>query len=175
MTNYSSKHYSSKHYSSKHQRGQWTIIGSLVAIAILIALAAVYIPKMLKPATHTGEQHSAIQEGQGAACSVYTSQMNQAVSMYRSDHEGAAPPSLDDLKKYGVTDDMVHAPGCTFVMTNGIVTEVGHGAAPASAAPVTLAPGQPAAPASSAPANTTVGPGGIKIPTGSGADTSGGG
>jgi len=170
MTNYSSKH-----YSSKHQRGQWTIIGSLVAIAILIALAAVYIPKMLKPATHTGEQHSAIQEGQGAACSVYTSQMNQAVSMYRSDHEGAAPPSLDDLKKYGVTDDMVHAPGCTFVMTNGIVTEVGHGAAPASAAPVTLAPGQPAAPASSAPANTTVGPGGIKIPTGSGADTSGGG
>lgn len=175
MTNYSSKHYSSKHYSSKHQRGQWTIIGSLVAIAILIALAAIYIPKMLKPATHTGEQRSAIQEGQGAACSVYTSQMNQAVSMYRSDHEGAAPPSLDDLKKYGVTDDMVHAPGCAFVMTNGIVTEVGHGAAPASAAPVTLAPGQPPAPAPPAPASTTVGPGGIKIPTGGGADTSGGG
>lgn len=160
-------------YANKHQQGQWTIVGSLIAIAILITLAAIYIPKMLKPATRTGEQSSAIQAGQGAACSVYTSQINQAVSMYRSDHDGAAPPSLADLKKYGVTDDIVHAPGCAFVMTNGTVTEVGHGAAPANAAPVTLAPGQSPVPAPAAPANTTVGPGGIKIPTGGGADTSG--
>lgn len=162
-----------KIYSNTYQRGQWTIVGSLIAIAILVALAILLIPKMLKPAVHPGEARSAIQEGQGAACSVYTSQLNQAVSMYRSDHEGAAPPSLDDLKKYGVTDDIVHAPGCAFVMTNGVVTEVGHGAAPASAAPVTLAPGQPPAQVPAPPANTTVGPGGIKIPTGGGADTSG--
>lgn len=162
-------------YTRRHQQGQWTIVGSLIAIAIIIALAAIYIPKMLKPATHTGEQSSAIEAAQGSACSVYTSQINQAVSMYRSDHDGAVPPSLDDLKKYGVTDDMVHAPGCAFVMTNGRVSEVGHGAAPASAAPVTLAPGQAPAPAPAAPANTTVGPGGIKIPTGGGGDVSGGG
>jgi len=160
-------------HAKKHQQGQWTIIGSLVAIAILIALAAIYIPKMLKPATRTGEQRSAIQAGQGAACDVYTSQINQAVSMYRSDHDGATPPSLDALQKYGVTNDIIHAPGCAFVMTNGHVTEVGHGAAPVSAAPVTLAPGQTPAAAPAPPANTTVGPGGIKIPTGGGADTSG--
>lgn len=161
-------------YSRKLQQGQWTIVGSLIAIAILIAVAAIYIPKMLRPATHSGEQRSAIQAGQGAACSVYTSQINQAVSMYRSDHDGATPASLDDLQKYGVTNDILHAPGCSFVMTNGHVTEVGRGAAPAYAAPVTLAPGSAPPPPPAAPASTTVGPGGIKIPTGGGADTSGG-
>lgn len=156
------------------QRGQWTIVGSLLAVAILLVLAVVLIPKMLKPAAHPGEARSAIQEGQGAACSVYTSQINQAVSMYRSDHDGAAPPSLDDLKKYGVTDDMLHAPGCAFVLNGGTVTEVGHGAAPANAAPVPLAPGQPAPQAPAAPPGTTVGPGGVHIPTGPAGDTSGG-
>jgi len=155
----------------RHQQGQWTIVGSLVAIALLIGLAAWLLPGLLKPRGDAGGR-TAIQAGQGAACSVYESQINQAITMYKSDHDGRPPASLDDLKEYGVTDDITHAPGCSFVLQGGRATDVGHGAAP----PVTLtAPSAAPAPAPSNP-GVTVAPGGIRVPTGGGAspDVSGG-
>lgn len=150
-------------HPGRHQRGQWTIVGSLVAIALLIGLAAWLLPGFLKPRGDAGGR-TAIQMGQGAACSIYESQINDAIISYKSSHDGQPPASLDDLKKEGVTDDILHAPGCAFVLQNGRATEVGHGAAPS----VTLtSPSAAPAPAPSTP-GVTVAPGGIRVPTGGG-------
>jgi type II secretory pathway pseudopilin PulG len=157
--------------SSASQRGQWSVIGSLISIAILITLAAIFIPRLLKPAKTTNEEASAIQRADGTACTMYQSQMNQAVSMYKSDNDGAAPTSMDQLKKYGVTDDMIHAPGCTFVIgPHGRVTDAGQGRGIPTTAPASGAPAP-----STAPASGQRGPGGVTIPTipGSGSQSGG--
>jgi cell division septation protein DedD len=142
------------------RRGQWSLVGTLISIAILITLAAIYIPRLLKPAKTSNEEASAIQRADGTACTIYQSEMNQAVSMYKMDHDGAAPTSMDQLKKYNVTDDMINAPGCTFQMgPHGEVTDAGRGQGIPTAAP---APGAPSPAA--APASGQRGPGGVTIP-----------
>ncbi len=132
--------------SAACRRGQWSLVGSLVAVAILIALAAVLIPRLIRPASTTGADTTAIDRANGAACTIYQSQINQAASMYRQDNGGQPPRSLDDLKKYGVTDDMIHSPGCTYQL----------GPTPSAS------PGAPAA--APAPVNGQRGPGGVTIP-----------
>lgn len=163
------KHRRTAHRSA-YQRGQWTIVGSLVALAIIIVLAAVYLPRLLKPRPDAAE-HTAIQAGQGAACSEYAAQMNQAVAIYRSTHDDQPPTSIDQLKSAGVTDDIIHAPGCSFVITNGVVTETGRGMTPPRGTP----PLSPGASLPSPPPNTTVGPGGIRVPTGGSSPEASGG
>ena len=106
------------------RRGQWSLIGALVAAAILIAVAAIYLPRLVKPQSSSGADQTAIQRADGAQCAVYLSQLNAAVEMYKQDHEGQPPRRLADLKKYQVTDEMLHAPGCSFQMdpATGAVT-----------------------------------------------------
>ncbi len=158
--------------SPRRQSGQWSLIGTLVAVALLILLAALYIPKLL---THPGpdaSEQTAIQEANGVACGEYLSQLNMAVSQYKQDN-GRAPTSLNDLKKYGVTDDMINAPGCSFQMdpnsgrvTNGPAPSPGAPPAPAQPNMQTLPNSQPASgsPPAPAPSSGTPGPGGITIP-----------
>jgi competence protein ComGC len=109
--------------------GQWTLIGLLVTITIIIILAAVYIPRIAARHSAPGEARTPTERAYGAACSIYEGQINQAVMMYKQDNDNQAPQSLDDLKKYGVTDDIVHADGCYFVMNphSGYVQDVGGG------------------------------------------------
>jgi flagellin-like protein len=158
------------------RRGQWSLIGSLVAIAIIIILAAVYLPRLIRPVGTSTQDATAIQRANGVACMVYQSQIKDAVQMYKTDHDGQAPQTLDELKnsKYGVTDDVLHAPGCSFQLgPDGAVTDVGHGQAPPqnTAPPM---PGQPTAPQQ--PTNGTRGPGGVTIPNipGAGGTSAGG-
>lgn len=133
------------HRSTSCRQGQWSLIGSLVAIAILIALAAYMIPRVAARHSQPGGPATPIERGYGVACTAYESQMNQAASMYKADHDGAPPRTLDDLKKYGVTDEMIHAQGCAFAVdATGHVADTGHGQA------------QPGA--------SHPGPGGITIP-----------
>lgn len=133
------------HRPASNSQGQWSLIGSLVAIAILIGLAAYMIPRVATRHSAPGGPATPIERGYGVACTAYESQMNQAASMYKADHDGAPPRTLDDLKKYGVTDDMIHAQGCAFsIDQTGRVTDSGHGQA------------QPGA--------GQTGPGGIAIP-----------
>jgi type II secretory pathway pseudopilin PulG len=93
--------------SFRRQCGQWSLIGTLVAVAILICLAALYLPKMLKTSAgpNTQEQ-TAI----------------QAVAEYKQVN-GRPPASLNDLKRYGAAD-LLNQPGCSFQMnpTTGSVT-----------------------------------------------------
>ncbi len=170
----------------KQQRGQWTLVGLLVSMAIIAILSAWYYAKILKPqaGSHNGRP-AAEQQAYGAVCSEYQSQITQAVTMYKADHNDRNPRSFAALKQYGATDDIVKAQGCQFQLdaSTGTVTEIGHGQAAPGAQPVVInssdtapaasAPGpywQQSAPPQS-PANApggqpapATGPGGIRLP-----------
>ncbi len=176
-------------HPQKYQRGQWSLVGVLVSLAVIAILSAWYYAKILKPqaGSHNGAP-AAEQKAYGSVCSVYQSQINQAVMMYKSDHNDRNPQSFEPLKKYGATDDIVKAQGCQFQLdaSTGAVTDIGHGeAAPnaqpvvvggAASAPAANAPGpywQQSAPqsqpgASSPQAAPATGPGGIHLPPGAG-------
>lgn len=152
--------------SSGQCRGQWSLVGLMVAATVLIILAALYIPRIAKRHSQPGEVATPTERGYGAACSEYVSQMNQAVQIYKTDHDDKAPARVEDLKSYGVTDDMIHAPGCSFQVdpATGTVFDTGGGRARPGA--VSAPPGAPSAPAGSPPAPNggSRGPGGVTIP-----------
>ena len=137
----------------QQQRGQWTLVGILVSMAIIAILSAWYYAKILKPqvGSHNGRP-AAEQKAYGAVCSEYQSQITQAVTMYKSDHNDRNPRSFAALKQYGATDDIVKAEGCQFQLdaSTGTVTEIGHGQAAPGAQPVVVNSSD-AAPAASAP------------------------
>jgi type II secretory pathway pseudopilin PulG len=152
--------------SARCRQGQWTLIGTLVAVAIVIVLAALYIPRIVgRRAEPGGGAATPIQRADAVACMSYQSQINQAVSMYKMDHDGAPPRTLDDIKnsKYGVTDEMLRAPGCNLVVPGGPGS--GQRTAPPAPTPYGMPP---------APAGSTRGPGGVAIPTISGSGAGGG-
>ncbi|BDI30681.1 hypothetical protein CCAX7_27320 [Capsulimonas corticalis] len=180
--------------SAARQRGQWSLVGMLAALAILMILAATIVPQMAAEHSKPGEAATPRERAYGSACSEYASQMNQAVQMYKADHDDRSPRSVTQLKKYGVTDDMIYAQGCSYQIDpdTGTVTDVGGGRAnnapPPSAQPqlpqgfhpdgIGLPPPgstpapyyapnpAPAAapPTNGAPAAGTVLPGGIRMP-----------
>ncbi len=160
------------------QRGQWSLIGLLVSLAIIMILSAWYYAKVLKPqaGSHNGVPASE-QQAYGSVCSAYVSQMNMASTMYKQEHNEQSPRSFDDLKKSGgITDDMLHATGCQFQLdpSTGTITDIGHGVAAKNAPLVVLgggaaaigvpAPGGPAAPPSNGQGMPQRGPGGITLP-----------
>lgn len=186
-------HYTARR-GAKSRRGQWSLVGILVSLTIIMILSAWYYSKILKPQTgsHNGRP-AAEQKAYGSVCSEYQSQINQAVTMYKGDHNDHNPQSFEELKQYGATNDIVKAEGCQFQLdaSTGNVTDIGRGqAAPgaqpvvinsAQAAPATTAPGpywQGSTPPAAPPgAPSTVGPGGVKLPPSSGsvpADSGGG-
>ncbi|MGO8672185.1 MAG: type II secretion system protein [Capsulimonadaceae bacterium] len=159
------------------QYGNWTLIGLLVTLCIIGILAAMYIPRIADPHSQPGQPATPMERAYGAACSEYEAQMNEAVTMYKSANDDRAPSSLSDLKPYGVTDDMIFAPGCHFQIdpTSGTVVETGHGKYEGSAqrgpyqhnpawTPAAGRRQSPDAAATTGEGNGTVGPGDIKIP-----------
>ncbi len=173
--------------TSKHQRGQWSLVGLLVSLAVIAILSAWYYNKILKPqaGSHNGAP-AAEQKAYGSVCSEYQSQINQAVMMYKGDNNDRSPQSFEALKKYGATDDIVKAKGCQFQLdaSTGAVTDIGHGEAAPNAQPVVVG-GAAAAPATNAPgpywqhsdpqaqpgasnpqSSPATGPGGIRLPPG---------
>jgi len=131
------------------QRGQWSLIGLLVSLAVIMILSAWYYNRILKPAagSHNGKPASE-QAAYGAVCSEYQSQLNMASTMYK-DQSGHNARSFEDLKKGGATEDIIRAQGCQFQLdpATGAVTDIGHGQAAPGAVPVVLgADAAPAAP-----------------------------
>ena len=159
------------------QRGQWSLVGVLVSLAIIMILSAWYYAKILKPqaGSHNGVPASE-QKAYGAVCSVYISQFDQAVMLYKQDHNEQPPSNFEQLKKYGVTDDMLHSEGCQFQLdpSTGAITDIGHGLAAKNAPLVVLGggaytpgapgPGGPAAPPPNGQPMPQRGPGGITLP-----------
>lgn len=170
------------------QRGQWSLIGLLLALAIIVTLAAITFPQIASTHSQPGEPRTPIERGYGAACSEYTAQLNQSVQMYKMDHDDHPPRSLEQLKKYGATDDQIHAQGCYFVIDpdSGTVVDRGLSQAQPQAPPPSYNPPAPSgdtpAPTigfhgdssdgdssgitpSTAPQGAQPGPGGVQVPT----------
>ena len=87
-----------QHASRTHQRGQWTLVGLLVSLAVIAILSAWYYAKILKPqaGSHNGAP-AAEQQAYGAVCSEYQSQITQAVALYKEDHNDRSPRSFEAL------------------------------------------------------------------------------
>jgi hypothetical protein len=98
------------------RRGQWSLIGLLLCLAIMVTLASIVYPQVAARHSQPGEPRTPIERGYGTACAEYTSQLNMASQMYRAEHDDRSPTRLEQLKKYNVTDDMIHAEGCYFVI-----------------------------------------------------------
>ena len=143
--------------SRRSRRGQWSLVGILVGVTIVIILAALYFPRIAARHSRADQAATPTERGYGAACSEYAAQMNQSVQMYKTDHDEKPPTSLDQLKSYGVTDEMLNAQGCSFQIdpATGTVSDTGAGRAQPGTAP-TGAPPPPNA--------GTRGPGGVTIP-----------
>lgn len=171
--------------SAARQRGQWSLIGLLAAIAIIAILAATIVPRIAEEHSKPGEAATPRERAYGSACSEYASQMTQAVQMYKADHDDHAPKSLAALKKYGVGDELIYAQGCSYQIDpdSGVVTDTGAGKAdnapPAPAPPpgpigfhpdgIGASPQAPSAPPYTAspgapPAAGSALPGGIRMP-----------
>lgn len=85
------------------------LIELLVVMVIIMILAVVLIPRLtggkdpVSGRKIASPRERALQTG-GAE---YIAQINQAIQMYRMDHEEQNPPNLQALKAYGVTDAML--------------------------------------------------------------------
>jgi len=112
-----------------NQRGQASLIGLLVTLAIIMVLAAMYYSQIAGDHSEPGQGATPRERAYGAACSEYESQLNQAVFMYKNDHDDHPPRNLEELKAYGVTEDQIHAQGCYFQIdpASGHVSDVGQG------------------------------------------------
>ncbi|HEY3329808.1 MAG TPA: type II secretion system protein [Capsulimonadaceae bacterium] len=172
------------------RRAGQAIIGLLIAMAILVAVGAAMMGKF------GGVYQTSIDKTNITVCGEYTSQIRQAISMYKQDNEGKNPPSLAALSKYGVINEMFNSPGCVYGYdpTSGEVTppnsrpgappaapstQTGSGATPAPAASPNAAPAPSTGPRGPGglPSTTVSGPGGmpIRVPTGGGTvDVNGG-
>lgn len=153
--------------SPTSRRGQWTLIGMLVTLAVIMIISAWYYNKILSPqaGSHNGAP-AAEQKAYGAVCSVYQSQLTQAVMMYKGDHNDRPPQNFEQLKKYGATNDLVHAQGCQFQLdpNTGAITEIGHGQAAPNAAPIVTGGG------GRGPGGVTLPPMGGSVPANTGGD-----
>jgi hypothetical protein len=93
-------------------------------------MLAVYVPRIAARHSEPGGPATPTERAYGAGCEEYLGQINQAITMYKDDHDGAGPSSFDDLKQYGIGDEIVHAEGCSFTMQDGVAEETAHGTAP---------------------------------------------
>ncbi len=91
------------------------LIELLVVIVIIALLALFLLPRILgtggkKNKDGTRTPVTPMGRAKQAAGAEYVGQINQAITMYRMDNDNANPASLQDLKKYGVTDEMLVDP-----------------------------------------------------------------
>ena len=90
-------------------RSGFGLIEILVVVVIIAILAIILIPRFTSGGKDAaGRKVAAPRErAKMAAGSAYVAQINQAISMYRMDNEGRNPASLQELKRYGVSEEMM--------------------------------------------------------------------
>ena len=97
--------------SPQNFRRAFTLIELLIVAAIICILMAVVLPRYIggtdANGNHVASPRERAQEVVGVS---YIGQINQAISMYREANDGQNPPSLWDLKTYGVTAEMLLDP-----------------------------------------------------------------
>lgn len=96
--------------TDRRQRGQ-TLIGLLIALFLLSIVGGTLYMQLHKSG---GGGKSPEEAADQVACTEYVSQIRQAIMQYKQDNDGRNPPDLQSLKKYGVTSDILDAPGCSY-------------------------------------------------------------
>jgi prepilin-type N-terminal cleavage/methylation domain-containing protein len=94
---------------SQRQNG-FTLIGTLIVIVIMGILAVILIPRLISGGKDpvTGKRTAPPRErAKQVETVMYIGQINQAIQMYRMDHDNQNPRALAELKAYGVTDEMM--------------------------------------------------------------------
>lgn len=92
----------------KPQSG-FSLIEILIVALIIGILAAILIPRLTHGGTDSAGKRilAPKQRAQAVGTVEYIGQINQAIQMYRMDNEDRNPRALVELKKYGVTDEML--------------------------------------------------------------------
>lgn len=87
----------------------FTLIEILVVIVIIGILATIIIPRLTRGGKDaSGKRVLAPRErAQQVGTISYVSQIQQAITMYKMDNDERLPGSLQELKRYGVTDEML--------------------------------------------------------------------
>jgi prepilin-type N-terminal cleavage/methylation domain-containing protein len=97
--------------ADRRTRAGFSLIEILISVAIMLILASILLPRYFGGTDKNGKKTpSPRQRAQQVAGVSYIGQINQAISMYRMDHDNANPPTLWDLKTYGVTAEMLLDP-----------------------------------------------------------------
>lgn len=89
--------------------------GSLVEVllvsGLLVGMAVFLYPRVISAGkTDRNKGLAPTQRARQAEGIAYVKQIRDAIQMYRTDHNEQNPPSLQDLKPYGVTDAMLLDP-----------------------------------------------------------------
>jgi prepilin-type N-terminal cleavage/methylation domain-containing protein len=94
------------------KRSAFSVIEILVVVAILLILMAVLLPRYIggKDAVTGKKIASPKQRAQQVQGVSYSSQISQAITMYKMDHDEQPPPSLSELTRYGITSEMLIEP-----------------------------------------------------------------
>lgn len=90
----------------------FSLIEIVVVVVIIGILAAVIVPPLIRGGKDaSGKRVLAPKErAQQSAGISYVSQIQQAIMMYKMDNEERLPQNLQELKRYGVTSEMLLDP-----------------------------------------------------------------
>ncbi|MGC4046092.1 MAG: type II secretion system protein [Armatimonas sp.] len=100
------------HLAGHRAGAAFSLIEILLVVVIMGILAAVLIPRLtggkdpVSGKKVASPKDRALQT-QGTS---YLSQIEQAIQMYKMDHDDQFPPNLAELTRYGVTPDMLLEP-----------------------------------------------------------------
>lgn len=94
------------------RRRAFSLVEILVVIVIIALLAAVLLPRYLSGGKDASGKKvlAPKQRAQQTAGISYISQIQQAIMMYKMDNEERLPPNLQELRRYGVTQEMLLDP-----------------------------------------------------------------
>lgn len=93
----------------KMRRRVFSLIEILVVIVIIGILAAIVVPRLTRGGKDAAGRRvlAPKEKAQQVGTISYVGQIQQAIAMYKMDNDERLPATLQELKRYGVTDEML--------------------------------------------------------------------
>jgi prepilin-type N-terminal cleavage/methylation domain-containing protein len=94
---------------NKRESRGFSLIEILIVAAIILILSAIYLPRLTggRDPLSGKKRASPVQKAHQVSTVSYISQIQQAINMYKMDNEDRLPQNLQELKRYGVTEEML--------------------------------------------------------------------